>query len=131
MQSYQLKIGTVTKLDEQLVEIVAPEGLEVTIAILDEFTSFLLEHTQLPVAVLVNKKHPYTYTYEAQTKIGELEFISGIAIVIYSRITEIATQSMLGTIAQPSYPSKFFWDRDSAIHWLHSTLTSKPLSMAR
>lgn len=131
MQLHELAIGTVIKLNEQLVEVIAPEGLEITSTILDEFTSFLLEHTQLPVAVLVNKKNPYTYTYEVQAKIGEFDFISGIAVLIYSRITEIATQSMLGTIAQPSYRTKFFWERESAINWLEQTLINEQLKVAR
>jgi hypothetical protein len=122
MKRHELKIGTVIILEDNLVEVIAKEGLEITLEILREFRQFITDNTQHPVGLLVNKQHAYTYTYETQASIGNTDIISCVALLVYSRIAEITTYSMFSTIATPNYKTKFFWDRSSAINWLNETI---------
>lgn len=125
MQRHELQIGTIIILEDNLVEVVAPEGLEISIEILQEFRQFLRENTRYPVGLLVNKQNAYTYTYETQANIGDVDTIAGVALLVYSRVSEITTQSMLATITRPNYKTKFFWEREPAINWLKETILAK------
>ena len=113
-----LAFGTIYLLQADIAEVLINEGVEMNLAIVEEFHQCLLDHLHAPFSLLVNKRNRYTYSYDAQGKLGNLPEINAVAIVAYSRISELATQSLLMFPREVEWNIQMFSDREQAFAWL-------------
>src|SRR5687768_4318230 len=95
MKTYVLSFGTVTLLRPDLAEVIVNEGVEMNMDMVDEYHMFVSELLAEPCGTLINKKNSYTYTFEAQLAISNLEKIKAMAVLVYSDAARVATEILM------------------------------------
>ena len=118
MTTYNLPFCDITILHEHLAEVVTFDGIDMDEDMVDAYHSFLLLYLKSPFSLLINKKFAYSYTFEAQIKIYDLDQIDKMAVVAYSNISEMATKSLIGLNIKKNWKVQIFKNRDSALNWL-------------
>jgi hypothetical protein len=94
------------------------------IDMVDEYHMFVSELLANPCGTLINKKHRYTYTFEAQMAISNLEKIKAMAVLVYSDAAWIATEMLMKLPTHKQWNMKIFSDRDAGLHWLEQQLAA-------
>ncbi len=122
MKTYDLSFGTVTVLRPDLAEVIVNEGVEMDRDMVDEYHMFVSEFLAESCGILINKKHQYTYTFEAQLEIANLEKIKAMAVVVYSDATRIATEALMKLPTHSQWNLKIFPDREAGLAWLDRQL---------
>ena len=123
MKTFDLSFGTVTLLRQDLAEVIINQGVEMDLDMVDEYHMFISEFLADPCALLINKMHQYTYTFEAQLAISNLEKIKAIAAVAYSDASRIASEMLMKLPTHKQWNMKIFSDRESALRWLEQQLS--------
>lgn len=118
MSSEHFDFGVIHHLEGGVAEVVINDGIEINDTMLDDYHGALERSYSGDFGLLVNKKHQYTYSFSAQQRIASLPNIKAIAIVVYRRSTEIATQTLLNIKREHNWKVKTFYDRDEALNWL-------------
>ena len=118
MNTYQLSFGTLAVLDEHTAEVIVDEGEELDLAAVDEYHAFLATHLKPPICLLINKLNGYTYTFEAQLKIGDINGLCAMAILTYNRASRVSTQNMAALPRQTQWNMEIFEERETALAWL-------------
>lgn len=117
-----LSFGEIILLKPNLAEVVVSEGMEINIAQVEEFHGFLLTHLRSPFGLLINKKHHYTYSFEAQLKITDLPEIKAIAVLVFRRTSALSTLTLKKLPGRRNANLEIFDDRDIALNWLDQQL---------
>ena len=123
MKTFDLSFGTVTLLRQDMAEVIIDQGIEMDLDMVDEYHMFVSEFLADPCAILINKMHQYTYTFEAQLAISNLEKIKAIAAVAYSDASRIASEVLMKLPTHKQWNMKIFSDRDQALRWLEQQLS--------
>ena len=123
MEEAVLSFGTIRHLEDGICEVVVDDGVEMTRAMVDEYHDHLSSYYPHDFAILVNKKNDYTYDFEAQQHLATLPNIRAIAVLVYRRASEIATQALHNIKRDHQWNLRIFYDRDKALQWLESQLT--------
>ncbi len=118
METHTLSFGVVNILQEDIAEVIINENVEFDIPMVEEYHAFLLSHLTAPFALLINKIYSYTYTGTAQLKIGDLPQIYAMAVVAYTKPTEIATRTLVQMPHDNAWNLKIFSTTTEAIAWL-------------
>jgi len=118
MITYNLSFGKIILLQEDIAEVIVDEGVEFTIVMVGEYHEFLIDHMKHPFSLLINKLHSYSYTFEAQKYLADLSEINAIAVVSYSKATEITTKSLAAIPKERPMNLKIFKERHIALKWL-------------
>ncbi|WP_248723695.1 hypothetical protein [Seonamhaeicola sp. ML3] len=118
MKSYKLTFGTITILNDSLAEVVVDEGVEMNEADVSEFHDFLLEGLKAPFSLLINRKHSYSYTFQAQRLIGKLEEIKAIAVLIASSGALMSTETIINLNTDSNWNIYVFQEREKALDWI-------------
>jgi len=119
--NYRLSFADVVYHGDGLFEVAADNGIEVTVKMLGELTSLLDELAPRPMkrALLSNRKHSYSFSFEALPYAARLKAVDAFAIQAHSRITMVSA-----SIFKPlNFPFQVFLDRDEAIDWLRNRIT--------
>ncbi|MCA9954876.1 MAG: hypothetical protein H6657_24195 [Ardenticatenaceae bacterium] len=122
LESYALSFGQIIKLQDNLVEVIVDENVEFNMTMIHEYHSWLLANLKAPFAMLINKIHPYTYTFDAQISIGNLPEIKAMAVLSYSKITEESTNVLISMPRSNKWNIQVFQTRDEALDWLKDEL---------
>ena len=125
MNTYRLTFGDITILQENLAEVVISDGIIMDEDMVDEYHNFLNSNLKSPFSLLINKKFAYSYTFGAQLKIGDLNNLIKVAVIVYTSLTEMATKSLINLNIKKNWNIKIFQERDLALNWLHSTEIKK------
>lgn len=118
MNTYELSFARITILDNNLAEVVVNEGAELNEEMVDQYHEFLLTHLQPPFLLLINKINAYTYNFQAQLKLADLEEIGAMAVISYNKTTEASTELLASYPRVNKWNMKLFSDRDTALAWL-------------
>ena len=118
MTSHNFNFGKVILLQENIAEVIIYEGVEITLAMVNEYHDFLLKNLRAPFSILVNKIHSYTYSFEAQTKILNFKELHALGVVSYTYISELSTMMLHSQARDYSWNLKIFKDREIAYEWL-------------
>jgi len=118
MESYKLSFCKINKLDVDTAEFIVNDGVEFDLPFVEEYHQWIQQNLIAPSFILVNKKNSYTYTFEAQRKIGTIAEIKALAFVTYTPISEFTTQALSELPRETSWNAAFFSDRESALTWL-------------
>jgi hypothetical protein len=125
MATKRLSFADVKILEESVAEIIVDEGVEVSIPMVNELHAYLLANLKAPFATLVNKIHQYSYSGEAQFKLGDLPELVAIAVISYSPITHTTTGHLATLPRKNQWNLKMFSERSEALHWLRGKLAEK------
>ena len=120
MEALKLSFCKITKLSNKIAEVVVNDGIEVNGDMLDEMEAWMTDNMPSDCGFLVNKKNSYTYTFEAQMRLGTISQIKARAVLIYNKVTEISTISLTRLPQNKTMNLKIFEDRDEAIEWLET-----------
>ena len=126
MTSHRLSFGEIIILKENLAEVIVDDGVEMDMDMVEEYHDFLLSYLSKPILLLVNKKHSYSYTGEAQLNIADLEEIKAIGVVSYSKPAMSSTTLLNSIPREHPWTLKLFDDKKTALHWLESLQFTQP-----
>ncbi len=85
---HRLSFGHFNILSEKILEVVADEGVEMTLEMIEECHRFVNKHFNDDFGMLVNRVNNYTYSFEAKLSIASYENLKAIAFVYYSPDTK-------------------------------------------
>ena len=122
MEQQRLSFTKIIKLDDNLIELIADEGVEIDIEMVKEFHDWCFKNLESSFGVLVNKKNSYTYTFEAQMKIGDYPDIIAISVITYSMISQTFTKLISQYPRKNKWNMEIFNDRETAIKWIKEEL---------
>ncbi len=119
MKTYKLSFGTINIIDNKLAEVIVDEGIEIDNIMVGEYHDFLFSNLDPPFSLLINRKHSYAYTFEAQQKIAHLEEIKSIAVVVNTSGGLMSTKTLINVNGNAQLNIKIFRERESALLWLN------------
>lgn len=123
---YRLSFGFYNILADNIVEVTADEGVELTLEMVEEGSNFLEEHMTGNFAMLVNRINNYTYSYEAQLSVASHENLKALAFVCYSKESELITKKLQSNRSVDKWDYPIFsglelgWQQ--AYQWLEKSL---------
>ncbi|GAA3610144.1 hypothetical protein Q4Q39_16715 [Flavivirga amylovorans] len=120
MKSYELSFGTIFIIRNNLAEVIAKEAILMDEIKVVELHDFLLDNLEPPFSLLVNKKHSYSYTFQAQRKIAHLKGLHALAIVIGTSGALMSTETLLNVNGNIYKNIQVFQDREKALVWLNN-----------
>ncbi len=118
MQELNLPFADIKILRDDIAEVIIHEGIELDLEMVNQYHETLLKHLAAPFSLLINKIHPYTYTFEAQKIIATLPEINAMAVIVYSDISKVSTHSLASFPRDTQWNIQIFQDRDAAMSWL-------------
>ena len=118
MKTYQFSFGEITIIKKNLAEVIISEGIVMDLDMVEEYHKFLLDNLTAPFSLLVNKKFSYTYTFNAQRAIANLDAIKAMAIVNRVYISVMATEVLININRENNWNIKLFKIREKALEWL-------------
>ena len=114
----QLPFAKIILLRDDIAEVIINESVEMDLDMVDAYHSFLLANLKAPFSLLINKINPYSYTYEAQKKLGTLEEIKAMAVVAYRRSTKTSTEALAAMPRSLAWNLRIHSNREDALEWL-------------
>lgn len=124
MNIHNLPFGVITIIENDIAEVVIFDGIELDDKYVNQFHSFLEDHFDSNIFLLINKKNSYTYTFDAQKMIGAVDKINAIAVVAYNSSGDLSTK-VLKQINKKALNLKLFITREEALIWLHKQANIK------
>lgn len=125
MGDINLSFCTIRHLDNQVCEVIVNEGIEMDATMVDEYHAYLNNYYDLPFALLINKKNNYAYNFDAQKRVADIANIKAMAVLVYRRSTEIATQALNNFKREYEWNLKIFYEREEALQWLQSEMSEE------
>lgn len=123
MSNYKLSFGTINILQDNLAEVIVDEGVVMDEVMTDEYHDFLLSTLKPPFGILINKKHSYSYTFEAQKTIAHLEQVKAMAVVNNTSAAVMSTKTLINVNGNVYLNIKLFEKRIDAFVWLQNELS--------
>ncbi len=114
----QLQFGVIKMLNANIAEVFIHEGIQVDLQMIKECEQMLNELMPEPFGLLLNEKHPHTYTLEAEAYFSQMQNMDAMAVVMYTKFTDIASKYLMSFHESSSWNMKVFYDRDKALTWL-------------
>ncbi|WP_197429356.1 hypothetical protein [Winogradskyella endarachnes] len=103
-----------------MAEVIINQGILMDLEMVEEYHQFLINHLKAPFSLLINKKYDYTYTFEAQKKVGALDEINRIAVIVESFIAKKSTEFLIAINEPSDWNIRIFNDRNSALNWVEN-----------
>jgi len=120
MDLYELPFAKIIILEDSLAEVLVNDGVVMNSEMVAAYHEFLLAHLQAPFSLLINKVNAYSYDFEAQENLATLEQINAMAVVSYTRISTISTESLASVPRATEWNLRIFTDRGEALVWLRA-----------
>ena len=113
----------ITNIADSITEIKIDEDIIVDETMVDEFHNWLAQHHNDEFGLLVNKTNHYTYTFNAQLKIGQIENMQAAAFLVKEHSAEVAVQAVMGIKQRRQIPNSTFYKHQDAVEWLQDQLS--------
>lgn len=113
-----MTFGTIIKHGNSLAEIIVDEGVEMDLVQVKEYHNCLLKNLKTPFYVLVNRKHSYTYTFEAQKEIVGFDKIKKLAVLLVTHSALMSTETLLSLNENINWEVASFRLKEDALAWL-------------
>lgn len=117
---HQLSFAKIIKIGDDLIEVFVAEGVEINSEMMDEYHTWIRNTLTSPSYILVNKINAYTYSFDVQRNLSAILEVKAIALVVYSKASELATEAMIELPKVRPWNSQIFHNREDALHWLNS-----------
>ena len=101
-----------------ILEVTPHDKIEIGQLQADEYLAFLRNLSQ-PVAILLNRKNRYSYTFEALGSIAQSENVVALAVLL-GKQSDHAKVEYLAGLMQARFPTQNFIDRQAALLWLQA-----------
>ena len=95
---HRLSFGFYNILANNVIEVTADEGIELSLEMVEESYQFINEYVTGDFVLLINRINNYTYSYEAQLSLASHENLKAIAFVYYSEQGENTTKQLQKTV---------------------------------
>ena len=118
MDLYELPFAKIIVLREDIAEVMINDGVQMDGPMVDQYHDFLLSHLRAPFSLLINKVNSYAYDFDAQEKLATLPEINAMAVVVYNRVSRIATETLASFPRAVDWNLEIFSSRDEALAWL-------------
>ncbi len=118
----QLQFGVIKMLNANLIEVFINEDVEVDLQMVQGFEEVLEELMPGRYGLLLNEKHPHTYTTEAEEYFAQMKHLDAMAVVLYTKFTDIASKYLQSFHETSAGNMKVFYNRDRALGWLEKQL---------
>ena len=126
MKVFLLPFGKVNILESNIAEIIINEGVLIDRDMVASYRALIRKHLQIPYSLLINKEHGYSYTFEAQITMGELDQdVDHRAVVVNSQSGEMATEIVLNVNKKNNWNLQMFKERKDAVEWLINEQNNK------
>ena len=123
---FDLSFGKINIINNNIAEVLVDEGVIFTLEMCEEYDAFLLERFPEKFAILNNKIHKFSYTYEANLHIASLENLIAVAVVTYDKNSYLQSQNYKKLRLQDHWLLKEFsgfkMGREQALEWLEAVL---------
>lgn len=123
---FDLSFGKINVINNNIAEVLVDEGIIFTLEMCEEYDAFLLEQFPEKFAILNNKIHSFSYTYEANLHIASLENLIAVAVVTYDKNSYLQSQNYKNLRLQDHWLLKEFTGyqlgREKALKWLELEL---------
>lgn len=120
MKEYKLSFGTIIILRDNLAEVIINEGVVMNEVMVDLYHDFLLSYLKAPFSLLINKKNSYSYTFEAQKMIANLDEIHVMAVIVGTSGALMSTKTLMKINEENDWNIKLFRARPEALEWIES-----------
>lgn len=107
---------------ENITEVIIDNDVEVNDEMVDEYHAWLDAHHDGDFAILVNKTNRYTYTFNAQLRLGKIEKMKLAAFLVRDSAGETAVKAMMGIKSRRQMPNNIFYDHAEALNWLQQNI---------
>lgn len=91
---HRLSFGFYNIFANNVVEVTADEGIEMTLEMVEECHEFMDKHIEGDFALLINRINNYSYTYEAQLSLASYSGLKALAFVCYSKESFLVTEKL-------------------------------------
>ena len=119
MKVFLLPFGKIKILQSNIAEVIINDAVVIDSEMVYTYRHLLQSHLKTPFSLLINKEHGYSYTFDAQVAMGEMnQDIAFRAVVVYSLSAEMATQIVMDINKHNNWNIKIFRDRQEALDWL-------------
>ena len=118
MNLYELSFAKIIVLQDDIAEVIINDAVVMNTAMVEQYHEFLRSILTSPFSLLINKINSYTYDFEAQLELATIGEINAMAVVAYSRITELTTESLASYPRSKKWNLQIFMNRDDALAWL-------------
>ncbi|MGB5396926.1 MAG: hypothetical protein WBN96_07240 [Gammaproteobacteria bacterium] len=125
MITYELNFARINLIRDDIAEVIIHDGIELNVAMVNEYHDFLITHLTPPFSLLINKVNSYTYDFDAQQTLATIEHIKAMAVVAYKRSAVITTEYLASQPREKQWNLQIFSDRESAMHWLTTVQDSR------
>lgn len=129
---HRLSFGFFNLLANNIIEVTADEGIEMTLEMVEECHDFVNKYVEGDFAMLINRINNYTYSYETQLSIASYENLKALAFVCYSKQSFDVTKRLQNNRAVDQWQYPIFsglelgWQQ--AFNWLESELLAVKIS---
>lgn len=89
---HQLSFAKVTLLRTSIAEVVVNKDVEISLEMVEELDAFLAEHFTSAFGLLINRVHDYHLSFEAKLSIASHSHLKAIAVVHYTKKSELLTK---------------------------------------
>jgi hypothetical protein len=118
MQKFDLGFAQIYLLDDNLAEVIINEGVEMDITAIEQYHDCIDQHMSDPCFLMINKINQYTYTFDAQRHLMQLDKVKAVAVVCYTSIAEKATRFVADMPRKVTWQFEIFDNRKAALQWL-------------
>ena len=118
MNLYELSFAKIIVLRDDIAEVIINDAVVMNAAMVEQYHAFLRSILTSPFSLLINKINAYTYDFEAQLELATIGEINAMAVVAYSRITELTTESLASYPRSKKWNLQIFMNRNDALAWL-------------
>ena len=120
MDLYELSYAKIIILQDDIAEVIINDAVVMNAVMVKHYHEFLRSHLTSPFSLLINKVNSYTYDFDAQIELATIPEINVMAVVVYKRITELATESLASYPRSKKWNLEIYLNRDDALAWLLS-----------
>ena len=114
----ELGFCRITIVSDNTAEIVVNEGVEVSGPMVEQCFSVLRQSLATPFCLLVNECNSHSCDFRAQTALGAIDELLGVALVSDKPQMDIAVCSMMRLPRPTHWPMAVFSNREDALSML-------------
>jgi len=124
MAKYRLDFCTIFHRDDDIAIIEIDEGVNLDASMAQQLADLTEKKIgNRPFALLSNRIHSYSLSFDAMTTLANLPNLAALAIVIYSEKSQLLVETQNFFIStMKKRPVKIFSNMDIAIAWLQESL---------
>jgi hypothetical protein len=128
MVKYKLSFCSINILNDYIAEVIVNKNIEISLEMVEEYETFLADKFTNAFGLLINKINYFNFTFEAKLSIASHANLKAIAVVNYTKESELITKELATLRAIDEWNLKSFSGLDlgwqQAFDWLEKELSA-------